>query len=131
MKKFIYLILTIFLITGCSSKMDKKIQKEFKDNVNSSKSYVIAGTLDIFNDEDKFNYDITVSYKKGDYYNDRKNKMWIVEVISLVLFILAGLLTTMNLYYENDIQVLVLGYFFLIHGMLELFDPIVISLKIK
>ena len=63
MKKFIYLILTIFLITGCSSKMDKKILKEFKDNVNSSKSYVIAGTLDIFNDEDKFNYDITVSYK--------------------------------------------------------------------
>ncbi len=68
MKKFIYLILTIFLISGCSSKMDKKILKEFKDNVNSSKSYVIAGTLDIFNDEDKFNYDITVSYKKGDFY---------------------------------------------------------------
>ena len=57
--------------------------------------------------------------------------MWIFEVICLVLFILTGLLTTMNLYYENDIQVLVLGYFFLIHGMLELFDPIVISLKIK
>ena len=63
--------------------------------------------------------------------NDRKNKMWIFEVICLILFILTGLLTTMNLYYENDIQVLVLGYFFLIHGMLELFDPIVISLKIK
>ena len=55
--------------------------------------------------------------------------MWIIEVISLVLFILAGLLTTMNLYYENDIQVLVLGYFFLIHGILELFDPLIISLK--
>ena len=72
-----------------------------------------------------------IKLKKGDYYNDRKNKMWIIEVISLVLFILAGLLTTMNLYYENDIQVLVLGYFFLIHGILELFDPLIISLKIK
>ena len=72
-----------------------------------------------------------IKLKKGDYYNDRKNKMWIFEVICLVLFILTGLLTTMNLYYENDIQVLVLGYFFLIHGLLELFDPIVISLKIK
>lgn len=72
-----------------------------------------------------------IKLKKGDYYNDRKNKMWILEVICLVLFILAGLLTTMNLYYENDIQVLVLGYFFLIHGILELFDPLVISLKIK
>lgn len=72
-----------------------------------------------------------IKLKKGDYYNDRKNKMWILEIISLVLFILTGLLTTMNLYYENDIQVLVLGYFFLIHGILELFDPIVISLKTK
>ena len=70
-----------------------------------------------------------IKLNKGDYYNDRKNKMWIVEVISLVLFILAGLLTTMNLYYENDIQVLILGYFFLIHGMLELFDPLIIGLQ--
>lgn len=72
-----------------------------------------------------------IKLKKGDYYNDRKNNMWILEIICLVLFILAGLLTTMNLYYENDIQVLILGYFFLIHGILELFDPLVISLKIK
>lgn len=72
-----------------------------------------------------------IKLKKSDYYNDRKNRMWIIKVISLVLFILVGLLTTMNLYYENDIQVLVLGYFFLIHGILELFDPLIISLKIK
>ena len=72
-----------------------------------------------------------IKLKKGDYYNDRKNNMWIFEIICLVLFILTGLLTTMNLYYENDIQVLMLGYFFLIHGILELFDPLIISLKIK
>lgn len=72
-----------------------------------------------------------IKLKKGDYYNDRKNKMWIFEIICLVLFILTGLLTTMNLYHENDIQVLILGYFFLIHGILELFDPLIISLKVK
>lgn len=72
-----------------------------------------------------------IKLKKGDYYNDRKNKMWILEIICLILFILAGLLTTMNLYYENDIQILILGYFFLIHGILEIFDPLIISLKIK
>lgn len=66
-----------------------------------------------------------IKLKKSDYYNDRKNKMWVMEVITLMLFILSGLLTTMNLYYENDIQVLILGYFFFIHGMLELFDPLV------
>ena len=42
-----------------------------------------------------------IKLKKSDYYNDRKNRMWIIKVISLVLFILVGLLTTMNLYYEN------------------------------
>lgn len=72
-----------------------------------------------------------IKLKKGDYYNDRKNKMWVIEIISLVLFILVGLLTTMNLYYENDIQVLILGYFFLIYGILDLFDPLIISLKVK
>ena len=69
-----------------------------------------------------------IKLKKSDYYNDRHNKAWILEVVSLILFILAGLLTTMNLYYENDIQILVLGYFFLIHGILELFDPLFVYL---
>ena len=65
-----------------------------------------------------------IKLKKADYYNDRKNGMWILEIVCLILFILSGLLTTINLYYENDIQVLVLGYFYLIHGILEIIDPL-------
>ena len=65
-----------------------------------------------------------IKLKKADYYNDRNSKNWISEVIMLILFILTGLLTTINLYYENDIQILVLGYFYLIHGILELVDPL-------
>lgn len=72
-----------------------------------------------------------IKLKKADYYNDRKNKVWILEIVSLILFILSGLLTTINLYYENDIQVLVLGYFYLIHGILELIDPLTIYLTGK
>lgn len=72
-----------------------------------------------------------IKLKKADYYNDRKNKTWILEVVTLILFILSGLLTTINLYYENDIQVLVLGYFYLIHGILELVDPLTIYLTGK
>ena len=67
--------------------------------------------------------------KKADYYNDRKNGIWILEIVCLILFILSGLLSTINLYYENDIQVLVLGYFYLIHGILEIIDPLVIHLN--
>lgn len=72
-----------------------------------------------------------IKLKKADYYNDRKNKVWILEIVTLILFILSGLLTTINLYYENDIQVLVLGYFYLIHGILELVDPLTIYLTWK
>ena len=72
-----------------------------------------------------------IKLKKVEYYNDRRNKTWILEVVTLILFILSGLLTTINLYYENDIQVLVLGYFYLIHGILELVDPLTIYLTGK
>ena len=65
-----------------------------------------------------------IKLKKADYYNDRKNRVWIMKIITLIIFILCGLLTTINLYYENDIQVLVLGYFYLIHGIIELLDPV-------
>lgn len=69
-----------------------------------------------------------IKLKKTDYYNDRKNKVWILKAITLILFILTGLLATINLYYENGIQILILGFFFLIHGMLELFDPLTVYL---
>ena len=65
-----------------------------------------------------------IKLKKADYYNDRKDGVWIVEIVCLILFILSVLLTTINLYYENYIQVLVLGYFYLIHGILEIIDPL-------
>ena len=63
--------------------------------------------------------------KESDYYHDRKNKLWKLNIFNLMLFILVGILTTVNLYYTSDIQILVLGFFFLIHGILELMDPLV------
>lgn len=63
--------------------------------------------------------------KESDYYHDRKNKLWKLNVFNLLLFIIVGILTTINLYYTSDIQILVLGFFFMIHGILELMDPLV------
>ncbi len=62
--------------------------------------------------------------KESDYYHDRKNKLWELNIINLILFILTGVLTSINLYYTGDIQILVLGFFFLINGILELMDPL-------
>lgn len=66
--------------------------------------------------------------KKADYYHDRHNKIWILKIFSLGTFILIGLLTSVNLYYNNQVQILVLGYFFLIHGILEILEPLTIKL---
>lgn len=63
--------------------------------------------------------------KESDYYHDRKNKLWELNIVNLILFILTGVLTAVNLYYTGDIQILILGFFFLINGILELMDPLV------
>lgn len=62
--------------------------------------------------------------KESDYYHDRKNKLWKLNVTNLILFIISGVLASINLYYTNDIQILVIGFFFLINGILELMDPL-------
>ena len=55
---------------------------------------------------------------------------WII-LMALIKLKKAGLLTTINLYYPNDIQILVLGFFYLIHGILELLDPLAVYLLEK
>ncbi len=65
-----------------------------------------------------------VKLKKADYYHDRRDRMWKVRAFNLGLFILAGILTSINLAYTSSVQVIVIGFFMLIHGILELFDPI-------
>lgn len=65
-----------------------------------------------------------IKFIKTDYYNDRKDKMWKLRVITLVLFMMVGFLVSASLNYSQNVQVMVLGYFFFINGILELVDPI-------
>lgn len=69
-----------------------------------------------------------VRLKKADYYNDRKNKAWIIQMVSIAIFVLTGLLTAINMSYSSEIQILLFGYFFLINGILELVDPLILYL---
>ncbi len=69
--------------------------------------------------------------KKVDYYHDRKDRMWIIHLVTLILFIIAGLLTSFNLAYTKETQTLIIGYFMLTNGILEIFDPIVKTLLDK
>jgi len=72
-----------------------------------------------------------VKLKKADYYHDRENHLWIMHIITLFIFILIGLLTTINLYYSESVQILMLGNFFFINGILDLTDPLTNYLKEK
>ena len=69
-----------------------------------------------------------IKFKKCDYYHDRNNKMWIVRIVTLILFILTGIITCINLYFTKDVQILIIGLFFYIHGILEMTDPLTVYL---
>lgn len=56
---------------------------------------------------------------KLDYYHDRGDRMFIVNLITFSLFLLLGLLTSANLYFEVTIQTLMLGFFFVVNGILN------------
>lgn len=66
--------------------------------------------------------------KKMDYYHDRHDRMWKIKAFNLSLFILSGVLACINLSYSSSVQVLVIGFFMLIHGILELFEPVIKTL---
>ena len=61
---------------------------------------------------------------KADYYNDRRDRMWKFKLVTLGLYMVISILTSIALNYSNNVQVLVIGYYFLINGILELSEPI-------
>ena len=68
MKKIILPIIFTFclLISGCGK--DKSELNNFLKKVDDAKQYYLTGTLEIINNEDKYTYDVKVSYKDKDYY---------------------------------------------------------------
>ncbi len=68
MKKILFMLISILLLTGCG-KVDKdKLIEEFKDKVESSKAYTVDSKMEIYNAEDTFTYDIKVYYMDDDYF---------------------------------------------------------------
>jgi uncharacterized membrane protein HdeD (DUF308 family) len=70
-----------------------------------------------------------IRLKKADFYHDRRNTIWQINIITLGILILVGIITSINLYYQSEVQILMFGYFFLVNGILELIDPLVLFLK--
>lgn len=66
-----------------------------------------------------------IKLKKADFYHDRENKMWILRLLILFIFIASGLLTSINLFYDNSVQILLIGYFFLVNSILDTISPLI------
>ena len=64
-----------------------------------------------------------IKFIKTDYYNDRHDRMWKVKMFTLVIFILAGTFSSLAML-TIDNKLLILGYYFFIHGVLEIIEPI-------
>lgn len=71
MKKIYKIILTTFLflfVVGCSKENEDSVVKDIKSNMKDMDSYYLSGDLSIHNDDESYDYDVEVYYKKDDYY---------------------------------------------------------------
>ncbi len=94
---------------------------------NNSSNTVLALTLAIWTGVMSI-----IKLIKLDYYHDRGHEMFYTNLITFVLFLSLGLLTSINFYFDYTVQTIVLGYFFIINGLLNLLeDAVRISFKKK
>lgn len=77
MKKIFFtgLFLCLFLFTGCGKYNEKTIVKDLNKKINSITGYHIEGTMDIYNGEDVYSYDVESSYENDNYRVSLTNKM--------------------------------------------------------
>ena len=55
--------------------------------------------------------------------------MWILEITTLIIFVISGLLTALNLLIASDNNGTMIGFLFFINGFIEVIDPIVNYIK--
>lgn len=68
MKKFLVLVFCILCLCGCKKKDANDVIKTFTKKVNNADSYSLTANMSIIGDEEKFNYQVDVSYLKDEYY---------------------------------------------------------------
>lgn len=71
MKKIVILLLCSLLMVGCGGKKESDVLKKFEEKLTSTENYTLEGMMEIKNNEEVYNYDVSVNYMKGDYYRVR------------------------------------------------------------
>lgn len=63
-----------------------------------------------------------VRLKKMDFYHDRKSPMWMLEGIIFFILLFSGLLVTINLAYQKEVKILMIGCYLFLYSSLELLN---------
>ena len=77
MKKIFLMVALVatLCLTGCGSLKDSQIKNNFIKDVEGLKAYYMEGTLKLTNNDDTYEYDVEVNYKKDNKYKvSLKNK---------------------------------------------------------
>ena len=71
--KLLILIVSFFVVVGCNKANDPK--KQVLNSLKDVNSYHLEATMTVYNDEDKYDYNLDVLYKKEDMFRvSMKNK---------------------------------------------------------
>ncbi len=71
LSKICFLIITLtctIFLTGCGKYGEKEVIKDLEKKINKNNAYNLKGSLEITNNDDVYNYDVEVSYKKDNKY---------------------------------------------------------------
>ena len=58
----------MFCLTGCGEYSKKDIIKELNKKISNNDGYILEGNLEILNNDEVYSYDVSVGYKKDNYY---------------------------------------------------------------
>lgn len=61
---------------------------------------------------------------KCDYYHDNKNKLWMTKLANIVIFMLIGFVTAINLGNGRVVNIITISYFFFINYILDFMHDI-------
>lgn len=69
MKKIIIsvLVLSMFLLTGCTKYTEKTIKQDLKKNMKGIKGYHLLGELEVYNGDNTYKYKVETSNDKDKY----------------------------------------------------------------
>jgi len=71
MKKILilsFLMFSFFLTTGCGKNSEADIIKDLSKKIDKLNAYQLEGNLEIVNNDDTYDYDVSVSFKKDQMY---------------------------------------------------------------